>query len=286
VAITAVGSAALGKASFAFPDGYNVASADNYFVASNLAGHSIYRRASGVWSDTQGVATPASSLAVSGSFASAILYAGVTAATGAPAQSQILRSNNGGVTWLPVVLIGGSTGAVNVALSSNYSSDNTVYATSTGVQGGFWASTTGGGNSLAWSSRGIFQDSFNTVAQLTGDPADLNPLFAVINAAGANGAFFRTTSSFAVGSPFTWTKTGFIPGGAVVAAGLSANYATDSTVYIGGGAQLSKSTNGGQSFSNAFINPIPTGTINQARVSWLLMPIQSLLLLVLHCTSQ
>ena len=255
--------AAQARAFIGFPDDYSTATVDNYLVAANGTGQSVYRRAAGVWEDTTPIGTdptPASSIAVTGNFASSTVVAGITAASTAPLQAQITKSTNGGSSWAPVINVGGETGAVTVALTPTFDSDNTVYAGTTGSQGGLWKSTTGGGNSLVWTSKGLLADDYNTILGVDGDPADSNPLFVVYAAPGtADNALFRTTSS---STSSRWEKTGFIPGADLVAVGVSQDYANDSTVYIGAGAQLSKSTNGGVSFTTAFVNAIPSGAVN------------------------
>ena len=258
-----ISSAATGTlARIAFPTGYNVSGADNYFVGSSI---SVYRRAQGLWTDTLPVtaagaaATPATSISVNGSFSGAILMVGATAASGG--LSQIARSTDGGVTWSTVVNIGGTTGAVNVAMSPDFATNNTVYADSTGVNGGFWWSTTGGSSTLGYSSRGAYVDLYTDINAITGDPADANPLFVIQAVTGGTAALFRSTA--AVPTATTWSKTGYFSAAtAVTAVGVSRNYASDSTVYIGGGTTIAKSTNGGASFSTAFINPIPSGVVN------------------------
>jgi hypothetical protein len=263
VAISAVATNAPSRAFIAFPDDYSVAAVDNYLVAANGAGQSVYRRAAGIWSDTTPIgvaATPASGLAVTGNFASATVVAGITAASAAPLQAQITKSTNGGSSWAPVINVGGTTGTVVVALTPTFSSDNTVYTGTTGLQGGLWKSTTGGGNSLAWTSKGLFADTYATILGIDGDPADHSPLFMIFAAAGAaDNALFRSTSA---GSTSRWEKTGHIAGADVVAVGVSGEFASDDTVYIAAGAQLAKSSNGGQSFATAFVNAIPSGTVN------------------------
>ena len=263
VEITTVAAPAPSRAFFGFPDDYSVAAVDNYLVAANGDGQSVYRRAAGVWEDTTPIgtlATPASSIVVTGNFARATVVAGIAAASAAPLQAQLTKSTNGGSSWAPVILLGGSKGAATVALTPTFDSDNTIYAGTTGLQGGLWKSTTGGGNSLAWTSKGLFADAYTEILGIEGDPADSNPLFMVYKAPGsADNALFRTTS---IGSSSRWEKTGHIPGADVVAVGVSGDYANDSAVYIGAGAQLAKSTNGGRSFSTAFVNAIPSGTVN------------------------
>ena len=264
VKISGVGSAALtDRAFFAFPDDYSVAAVDNYLIAANGVGQSVYRRAAGIWGDTTPIGTfptPSSGIALSGNFASATVVAGITAASAAPLLAQITKSTNGGSSWAPVINVGGDTGRVFPALTPTFDTDNTVYAGTTGAQGGLWKSTTGGGNSLAWTSKGLFADDYTTIFGIDGDPADSNPLFMIYGAGGSgDNALFRSTSTSGTAR---WEKTGFIPGADVVAVGVSQDYANDSTVYIGAGAQLAKSTNGGKSFATAFVNAVPSGDVN------------------------
>ena len=255
------------SAAISFPGGYNAATADNYWVATtNKEGDadtgSVFRRSAGTWTDVGPNGAAADSMtgiASSGTFASAVLFVSASGIVGQ--ESKIYRSNNGGVSWLPVISIGGAGGAATIAVSPTFTTDSTVYAGSTGASGGFYFSTSGGSNSLAWSSKGIIADNYTKILAIDADPADGNPLFAVMGGGPANtGAMFRTAAGTSGGA--TWTRPGQINGVAEVETlGVSLAYATDSVVYVGGGTQLAKSTNGGESFSTAFIVAIPTGAI-------------------------
>lgn len=260
----AVNGALGASAKIAFPSGYSLALADSYFVATDS---SAYRRTAGAWADMApaGAPTPASSIAVSGSFAGATVYIGAAA----PVSGTVYRGLNGGTTWTSVP-IGGSTGAVRVALSPNFATDSTVYASTTGLHGGLWVSTNGGGSALGWVSKGLFADNYTTIGALYAAPPSGSPMFAIYQGAGVgDDALFRSSAAQPDASS-AWTKTGhFIaaPGSAaadVTAAGISHSFAGDQTVYIGGGRQLAKSINGGVSFSTTYINPIPSGTIAPA----------------------
>jgi len=256
------------SARIAFPTGFNITGANNYFVAlSGSATSSVFRRQAGIWADaitaSGGAATPATSIAVSGPYASAVVLAGVTAAAGG--QAVITRSGDGGTTWNTAAInVGGTVGAVNVALSPNFATDNTVYAASNGVNGGFYASTTGGGSTLGWAARALYTDAYATMGGIAGDPADANPLFVVMSggAAGSD-ALFRSTSG-AVATA-TWAKVAYFAGAAaannVVAVAVSRNFATDSTVYTSTATQLARSTNQGASFTALGINVIPSGAV-------------------------
>lgn len=270
---TIVHTGAATSGAMAFPSDFSGAtttSGGNLWVGSNGAAgaSSLFRRVAGAYADTLpgGAITGVTSLAVSGAFATATVYAGRAAATAAPLQSAVYRSANGGTSWTTAT-IGGSTGAVSVALSPTFSSNNTVFASTTGLQGGVWVSTTGGTNSLGWTNKGLYQDSYAAVAGIWGDPRDGAPLFVLYTATGAgDNALFKasTAQPTAVSG---WSKTGYSVAAAgstaidITAAGVSQAYASDSVVYIAGGQQLSKSTDGGASFSLAFINLIPSGTI-------------------------
>ena len=250
------------SAIISFPGDYNAATGDNYWVATTeeftADTGSVFRRSAGTWTDVgpNGKAIDSmTGLASSGSFASAVIFASASGIVGQ--ESELYRSNNGGISWLPVASIGGAGGGATIAISPNFSTDSTVYAGSTGPSGGFFFSSSGGSNSLAWSSKGIIADNYTTILAIDADPADGNPLFAVMDGGAANSAALFRTTSFA-----TWTRPGLITGAAEVqTVGVSLAYATDSAVYVGGGTQLAKSTNGGTSFSTAFIVAIPTGTI-------------------------
>ena len=255
-----------------FPDDFNSVNVNNYWVATVGANvtdtevpdntGSVFRRVQGQWTDIGGglagaLNSSSTSIVADGNFSSANLFVGLTAVSGT-VESQIFKSANGR-TFSPVSLVGGTAGKVTMALSVNFADDSIVYAGTTGIQGGLWKSTTGGGNSLSWTSRGLFADDYATITDVGADPADANPLFIVFAGAGTNDdALFRTTTQ---ATSSRWEKVGRLAGLEVTAVGVSNDFANDNTVYLGGGTQLAKSTNGGLSFSTAFVNAID-GTIN------------------------
>lgn len=265
VAIAAQFLTAAGTAQASLPAGYNPTSADNYFVVvsngANAAPSGFYRRSAGQWQQTL-TTVDLVSVASSGSFSSAIVLAGERAL------SQVRRSGNGGTTFAaaPAAVGGTAPADVRVALSQNFASDNTVYVATSGAGGGFFRSTTGGGTSSSYTGVGLHSSNMTNVRGFAIAP-NFNTsavAFLVVDAGvGVANSVFRTSNLNAI-SPGTgnsgagWTRVSSLAG--VTTVGVSAGFATDNTVWIGvNDGTLQKSSDGGNSFSGAFItqNPVP-----------------------------
>ncbi len=253
-----------GSARAALPAGYSPTSADNYFAVlnngANGAAAGFYRRSAGAWTQTAtAAAVDLVSVSSSGSFASAIVVVGERTL------GQTRRSGNGGTTFAAVAAVLGGTGPVFVALSQNFTSDNTVYAANGGAGGGFWRSTTGGGTTASYTGVGLHTSNFTTVTGFATAPNFTTSSVALLvgNIAGAGNSVFRSSNFNAISagtgnSGASWSKVSTMTG--VTTVGISSGFATDNTVWIADNAgNMQKSADGGNSFSGAFItqNPVP-----------------------------
>ena len=156
----------------------------------------------------------------------------------AGADSTILKSTNGGQSWLGIAL---STSYIYaIAISPNYAIDHTVFAGN--LVGGVYKSTDGG---LSW-------------VQLTPAPPALgmqalaiSPNYAIDNTIFAGtyqGEVYKSTNA-----GLSWSRI-FTNIRGIYALAISPNYATDNTVFAGAGGGAAaggvyKSTNGGLSWS-------------------------------------
>ena len=208
------------SAVIAFPDDYNAATNNNYYVATvgggDTVGGSVFRRTAGAWEDENPCGAsvtpgcPTTSLVSNGNFSDGTVIAGMRAVSSN--ESQIFRSTTGGKTWSSsAIKLGGESGHVKLGISTNYATDSTVYAATTGVAGAFHTSTTGGGTAGGYVAQGLFADTYDTIFGIDGDPADGNPLFMVYGAGGTRGAVFKTTAGTSTAA--RWTRTGLIAGG-------------------------------------------------------------------------
>jgi hypothetical protein len=282
--IGAAGSAVANsiEAQIAFPSDFSVATSDNYWVAvgdstgtmaeaaiGTTAGAGFFRRTQRSWGAAGTTATTGTppvgtsgwgSIAASGTFNAGTVFLGSTAGNG----STIIVSTTGGQTFAATAItLGGASGNVNVAIHPDFANTPTVVAATEGANGGISVSTTGGATTAAWVQRGLYNDTYAATA-LDFLSMDISPNFNTDNtaflvmvdsAAGTptNAVFRSTTARTGV-----WEKVATSPAG-VDSVGVSANYATDTTVYIADGATgvVAKSSTSGGSFVATAAAAIP-----------------------------
>lgn len=194
--------------------------------------------------------------------------------------SELYRSTDGGITWMKLDLDVPNANIQSIALSPFFDIDRTVFASGNAFYvsndgGGAWTKNTGGpayANSLAPSPNyaldntlfaakweGLYKsvDGGLNWALETASPnymlrIAVSPGFALdetLFALTYEGRVFKSSDG---GS--TWNDTGLASGGYGydMYMSISSNYAADSTLFVGRGVWLSKTTDGGATWSGTW----------------------------------
>ena len=229
-------------------------SANNYWVAVNIAENGGIYRSSGTFQNLNAPSGTITGLVATGDFDGANMYA-------TDAMGRTFRSTNGGDRWRDAEDIDGDqdlgdlTGATLLAMDGG----GTLYAASSHPNGGVTRSTNGGSS---WSDTGLNNATYSQVMDL--HAVNGATLFGVFSDGSAS-SVFRTDNE---GSTGDWLRVNRSEG--VSAIECSPNVSADGGCYLLRGGQsdqqVLRSTNGGNNFALTDSDPADDGYIHSMKV--------------------